>query len=601
MSYCFNPACQNPQNFADAEFCSSCGSTLLLTHSISETEIKSETEPKDLGKPFAFRYRVIKPIGQGGFGRTLLAVDENKPFTYSQCVIKQFFPQNSIEKAAELFHQEAMQLETLGKHPQIPNLIAHFEQNGQQYLVQEFISGKNLAQELAQKGTFNEIKIRQLLQDLLPVLHFVHKSKVIHRDIKPENIIRRTYLDRGGTTGFTPLLFADLLTSQSLLSQEITRSGQLVLVDFGAAKKVKGNGLPQTGTIIGSAAYTAPEQLMGKAVFASDIYSLGVTCIHLLTQVPPFDLFDSREGTWAWRDYLKTPVSDDLGKIIDKMLQGATNHRYHAAAAVIRHLNPKPIYLEILPATSEPEIISPEAPIEPTPLPPDLPPPPNQKLEVKIQQALQNTLAPYNVKIQVSKTKSKLTVVINRNEDCKIHYPHLSQIIATTLTDLQLNQISVVKLLGRVNNSSIPEWKQVLQIDTKIQFRNKIIRLQKNKLVWQVSQLKTREFWLSKLKSREFWIDLLMFALIVFIFGTQIIILKPWVGIIISSVFLYVKNQVARNEEFETNSLLATLAGIFLMMGIGVNYTIFVSGPFGVLLGCLFMALPLFYTKSSSR
>lgn len=596
MSYCFNPACQNPQNPADAEICSSCGSQLLLTHNLSLSEIKSETALKELETPLECRYRAIKPIGQGGFGRTFLAVDENKPFTYSQCVIKQFFPQNPTEKAAEWFHREAMQLETLGKHPQIPNLIAHFEQDKQQYLVQEFIAGKNLAQELAQKGPFNELQIRQLLQDLLPVLHFVHKSKVIHRDIKPENIIRRTNIYQGGSTGFIPLLPTDLISSQSLVSPGIARNGQLVLVDFGAAKKVKGNGLPQTGTIVGSAAYTAPEQLMGKAVFASDIYSLGITCIHLLTQVPPFDLFDSREGTWAWRDYLKTPVSDNLGHILDKMLQGATNHRYHAAAAVIRHLNPKPVYVETLPVTSEPAIVSPEMPTEPPPLPPDLPPPPNQKLQGKIQQALQDTLTPYNVKIQVNKTKRKLTVVINRNEDCKIHYPHLSQIIATTLTDLQLNQISVVKLLGRVNNSPKPEWKQVLQIDTKIQFRNKIIRLQNNKLAGRFSQLKTREFWLSKFKSKDFWIDLLMFALMLFILGTQIIILKPWVGIIISSVFLYVKTQVAKNEQFKTNSLLATLAGIFLIMGIGGNYSIFVSGPFGILLGCLFMALPLFYT-----
>lgn len=80
--------------------------------------------------------------------------------------------------------------------------------------------------------------------------------------------------------------------------------------------------------------YTAPEQLMGKAVFASDLYSLGVTCIHLLTDVPPFDLFDSAEGNWVWRDYLKTPVSDQLGSILDKMLHGATRHRYHSSSNI---------------------------------------------------------------------------------------------------------------------------------------------------------------------------------------------------------------------------------------------------------------------------
>ncbi|HSF75552.1 MAG TPA: protein kinase, partial [Microcoleus sp.] len=178
MCYCLNPTCQNPQNPGDAELCQSCGSKLLLT-------LDAET-------PSASRYRTIKPIGQGGFGRTFLAVDETKPLIFSQCVIKQFFPQNTAaEKSAQLFHQEAAQLQTLGKHPQIPELIAHFEQDGRQYLVQEFIDGKNLARELEQKGAFTETQIRQILNDLLPVLHFVHKSKVIHRDIKPENIIRR--------------------------------------------------------------------------------------------------------------------------------------------------------------------------------------------------------------------------------------------------------------------------------------------------------------------------------------------------------------------------------------------------------------------------
>ncbi|HLO52220.1 MAG TPA: serine/threonine protein kinase, partial [Kamptonema sp.] len=203
----------------------------------------------------------------------------------------------------------------------------------------------------------------------------------------------------------------------------------------------------------------------------------------------------------------------------------------------------------------------------------------------------------YNVKIQVNQAKHKLIIVINRNEGSKIHYPHLSQIIAATLTDLQLKEIVVVKLLGRVNNSRVPEWKQVLRLDTQIQFRNKIIRLQNNKLAWEISQLKTRNFWLSKLKTQDFWIDLLMFALSLFIFGSKIIILNPWVATIVSAGFILVKNQVARNKEFEINNLFATIAIMFLMVGTVVNNTIFVPGPFGILVGCLFMALPLFYAK----
>lgn len=287
--YCLNPACLHPENRRDALFCSSCGSNLLLQE----------------------RFRAIKPIGQGGFGKTFLAVDEAEP-SQPYCVIKQFFPQqglNNTQKAA-LFKQEVDRLKSLGEHPQIPRLIAHFEQDKSQYLIQEFIDGCNLAAELAQEGAFKEIEIRQLLNELLPILQFVHEQQVIHRDIKPENIIRRN------------------------------GDNSLVLVDFGAAKHTQ-TMLGKTGTIIGSAAYAAPEQVRGKAVFASDIYSLGVTCIHLLTQVPPFDLFDGSEDAWAWRHYLspKTPISQELGKVLDKMLHSATKQRYQSADEVFKELN----------------------------------------------------------------------------------------------------------------------------------------------------------------------------------------------------------------------------------------------------------------------
>jgi serine/threonine protein kinase len=291
MSYCLNPACRNPQNPSDTKFCLTCGTKLLL---------------KD-------RYRAIKPIGQGGFGRTFLAVDEDKP-SKPRCVIKQFYPQaqgtSTVKKAVELFNQEAMRLDELGKHPQIPELLAYFTQDDRQYLVQEFIDGQNLAQELAQVGGFSESQIRQLLNDLLSVLQFVHSQQVIHRDIKPENIIRRS------------------------------RDRKLVLVDFGASKVATANALNQTGTSIGSPEYVAPEQARGRASFASDIYSLGVTCIHLLTQRSPFDLYDINEDAWIWRQYLTSKVSDSLGKILDKMLQTAPSRRYQSAEEVLKDLTP---------------------------------------------------------------------------------------------------------------------------------------------------------------------------------------------------------------------------------------------------------------------
>ncbi len=291
MSYCLNPNCRKPENPLNHKFCSSCGSKLLLRD----------------------RYRAISVIAQGGFGKTFLAVDEDKP-SKSRCIIKQFYPQaqgtSNLQKAAKLFAQEAERLEQLGKHPQIPELLAYFIQDNQQYLVQELIEGQNLAEILATKGAFTEIQIRDLLTQLLPVLDFIHTNKIIHRDIKPTNIIRQS-------------------------------DGRLVLVDFGAAKLTKETTLMTTGTTIGSPEYVAPEQAMGRAVFASDIYSLGVTCIHLVTNVSPFELFEPSEEGWAWRQYLaQNPMSYDLARILDKMSATTTKKRYGSAKEVLQQLNP---------------------------------------------------------------------------------------------------------------------------------------------------------------------------------------------------------------------------------------------------------------------
>ncbi len=293
MSYCINPICPAPaKNSPDTNFCLSCGAQLFL---------------KD-------RYRAQKLLGQGGFGRTFRAVDEYQSHQ-PLCAIKQFIFSNDNPKlrqtALDLFYEEAKHLEALGKHAQIPELFAYFDIKGQPYLVQQFIDGQDLQQEIVTDGTFNQAQISKLLLSLLPVLDFLHHQSppIIHRDIKPANIIRRRS-DR-----------------------------ELVLVDFGAAKQATQTMLAKTGTVIGSPEYVAPEQVRGKPAFASDIYSLGVTCIYLLTQVSPFDLFDLSEDAWVWRDYLvDNPVDDKLGRVLDKMIVNSLPQRYQSATAVLAAL-----------------------------------------------------------------------------------------------------------------------------------------------------------------------------------------------------------------------------------------------------------------------
>ncbi|BAY99287.1 protein kinase [Tolypothrix tenuis PCC 7101] len=246
------------------------------------------------------RYRLLQVIGKGGFCKTYLAVDENQ-FPPVPCVVQQF---SHRHPTPESFVQVAQQLKLLGEHPQIPALLSHFQDDQYCYLVQELIAGSNLATILEAEGTFSENQIWQLLASILPVLKFIRDRNIIHCDIKPENIIR-------------------------------TAAGELVLVDFAAAQLVSVIDQLISKICIGSPEYIAPEQARGKAVFASDIYSLGVTCIYLLTEVSPFDLYDVANDCWVWQDYLRHQVSERLTKILNKLLQKSLSRRFQSADEVL--------------------------------------------------------------------------------------------------------------------------------------------------------------------------------------------------------------------------------------------------------------------------
>lgn len=276
MSYCVNAECPKPENPPGNKFCQNCGAQLLIGD----------------------RYRARSPISQGGISQTFIGDDEQKA-TSDPCVIKQFRPYSQAAQSS--FLREVLQLETISQHPQLPTLLNSFQQGDRQYLILEYIQGENLAQEAARGGNFSETKIQQILEEILPILNFLHNNKFIHRDIKPENIIRRS-------------------------------DGSLALVDFGLVKRVSGT-TQKAGTTVGSAEYTAPEQLMGQAKFSSDIYSLGVTCISLLTQMQPFDLFDMVSNTWVWQDFLLDPINDPLREVLNTAILRA-DQRYDSVEPI---------------------------------------------------------------------------------------------------------------------------------------------------------------------------------------------------------------------------------------------------------------------------
>jgi hypothetical protein len=268
------------------KFCQNCGERLLLGD----------------------RYGAYSPIGGGISSRTYLGLD-TKQLLDPRCIIKSFtYSGDAVADRMERFRQETAWLGTLTDHPQLPDLYAYFERDQRQYLVQEFVVGQSLLQQMQATGTFDEPQILQLLQDILPVIQFLHDHQIIHRDIKPANLIRRR------------------------------DNGPLTLVDFGAAKKVTQSVMGKPGTVMGSAEYTAPEQLRGKAMFASDLYSLGVTCVHLLTGLSPFDLFDGTTGQWFWRS-VSVGVSDRLSQVLDTLLQFNASDRYPTATAVLSALH----------------------------------------------------------------------------------------------------------------------------------------------------------------------------------------------------------------------------------------------------------------------
>ncbi|GCL43458.1 bifunctional serine/threonine-protein kinase/formylglycine-generating enzyme family protein [Dolichospermum planctonicum] len=289
MSQCLNPTClhQNPQG---TSFCQKCGGKIILDD----------------------RYRPIKFLGEGGFGRTFQAIDEKRLNT--PCVIKQFLPQQAgsaaLQKATELFQQEAKRLQELGKHPQIPDLEAFFPQDGRLYLVQDFIDGQNLLEEFQNQGKLKEPQIRIILTELLPVLQFIHDNQVIHRDIKPENIIR-------------------------------SKTGQLFLIDFGVSKETSGTILTRVGTTVGTPGYAPPEQFRGMVYHSSDLYSLAVTCVRLLTghfqEADGADkLFDTRKMQWQWQKYVS--LSQELTTVLEIMLQDIPVKRYQSATEVLAAL-----------------------------------------------------------------------------------------------------------------------------------------------------------------------------------------------------------------------------------------------------------------------
>ncbi|MCE2717323.1 MAG: protein kinase domain-containing protein [Dolichospermum sp.] len=263
------------------------------------------------------RYQVLRVLGSGGFGKTFLAEDTQMP-SGKRCVIKQLIPVTNnpqlYQLVQERFQKEASILEELGdRHSQIPRLYAYFSEGGEFYLIQEYIEGQTLSEKLQQQGVFNEVTVKEILISILQILEYVHSKGIVHRDIKPDNIILR---------------FSD---------------SKPVLIDFGAVKVTMNTEMSPSGNssqsiVIGTPGFMPMEQIAGRPLFSSDLYSLGLTAICLLTGKIPQDLpTEPTMGNILWRHFAPY-LNVGFGDILDKAIAYHPRERFTSAREMLTAL-----------------------------------------------------------------------------------------------------------------------------------------------------------------------------------------------------------------------------------------------------------------------
>ena len=269
------------------------------------------------------RYRITQFLGQGGFGETYLAKDMALP-DHPQCVVKRLMKNPNpevLDITRRLFGTEAKTLYKLGTHNNIPQLLAHFEEDGEFYLVQEFIKGHDLTKEIIPGQPLDETSVIQLLQEILEILKYVHKNNIIHRDIKPSNLMRRE------------------------------QDNQVVMIDFGAVKELSvlsslDDEENRTTTIaVGTPVYMAPEQNNGHPQLCSDIYAIGIIAIQAITGLDPGEIRRNQDTAGEVIGWENFQISQKLATVLKKMVRYNYKERYKNATQALQalvNISPKP-------------------------------------------------------------------------------------------------------------------------------------------------------------------------------------------------------------------------------------------------------------------
>lgn len=295
------------------------------------------------------RYRLIHPLGEGGFAKTYLAEDSQT--ADCRCVIKHLVLASPsqplanssplfLETARRLFKAEATALRQLGSHDRIPRLLNAFEVDGEFYLVQEYIDGESLDEIFKQQPLIGDEQIMELLTEVLPILTFIHQHNVIHRDIKPSNLMRRH------------------------------KDGKLMLIDFGAVKAIstgfQGSAHDPVTVSVGTQGYSAPEQLAGRPRYSSDLFSLGMTVIRGLTGRSPTELSENpHTGELRWETDAPN-ISPGLKFFLQRLTHISVYQRYPSAIAALKDLNQLDRLTEETPSAVPQTVLNPAELIPPT-------------------------------------------------------------------------------------------------------------------------------------------------------------------------------------------------------------------------------------------
>ncbi|MGB8951083.1 MAG: serine/threonine-protein kinase [Candidatus Aminicenantales bacterium] len=255
------------------------------------------------------KYEIIRSLGSGGFGSVFLAKD-----TWLD-----------IKVAIKVPHKQSMELYKLLKEPRLqaalnhPNIVRMISAEKEKrifFMVMEYVRGKTLEKILQKEKILDVEKAMDYGRQIASGIEHAHKSKIIHRDLRPSNII-------------------------------VSEEGTAKITDFGTSAWL--SNVPYATTRIGSPPYMAPEQFLGKATFASDIYSLGCILYEMIIGRPPiFDpdpfkiLEKAQEGKITPPRIKNTNVPKELDEVIMKCLASQVEDRYSRAAEIVKKLSDLP-------------------------------------------------------------------------------------------------------------------------------------------------------------------------------------------------------------------------------------------------------------------